>query len=107
MQRRHGLKAGEFERRLQFCNWFSGHVNDHQFIPSKIIGDEAGFSMNARVNSQNAREYAPQGQHPNFDYAVPESCERLTVWVGLCRNGELIGPMFLIEAFLNVLIYRC
>ena len=81
MQRRRRLKAGDFERILQFCN-----------IPSMIIGDEAGFSMNARVNSQNVREYAPRGQQPNFDYAVSESSER--VWVGLCRNGELIGPVF-------------
>ena len=44
MQRRHGLKAGDFERRLPFCNWFSGHGDDHRFIPSMIIGDEAGFS---------------------------------------------------------------
>ena len=38
------------------------------------------------------REYAPRGQQPNFDYAVPESRER--VWFGLCGNGELIGPVF-------------
>ena len=59
-----------------------------------IIGDEVGFSMNARVNSQNVREYAPRGQQPNLDYVVPESRERLTVWVGFCGNGELIGPVF-------------
>ena len=94
MQRRHGLKAGDFERRLQFCNWFSGHADDHRCIPSMIIGDEAGFSMNARVHSQNVREYAARDQQPNFDYAVPESRERLTVRVGLCGNGELIGPVF-------------
>ena len=61
---------------------------------SMVIGDEAGFSMNARVHSQNVREYAARGQQPNFDYAVPESRERLTVRVGLCGNGELIGPVF-------------
>ena len=94
MQRRHVLKAGDFEIRLQFCNWFSGHADDHRFILSMIIGDEAGFSMSTRVNSQNVREYAPRGQQPNFDYAVLESRERLTVWVGLCGNGELIGSVF-------------
>ena len=93
MQRRHRLNAGDFERRLQFSNWFSGHGDDHRFIPSMIIGDEVGFSMNAKVHSQNVREYAALGQQPNFDYAVPESRERLTVRVGLCGNGELIGPV--------------
>ena len=34
MQRRHGLKAGDFERRLQFCDWFSGHADDHVFPPA-------------------------------------------------------------------------
>ena len=94
MQRRHWLKSADFERRLQFCNCFSGHADGHRFIPSMIIGDEAGFSMNARVNSQNVREYASRGQQPNFVYAVPESREKLAVWVGLCGNGELIGPVF-------------
>ena len=65
-----------------------------------------GFSMNVRADSQNVREYAPRGQQSNFDYAVPESRGRLTVWVGICENGELIGRV-LIEVVLDHLIYRC
>ena len=59
-----------------------------------IIGDEAGFAMNGKVNSQNVREYAPHGERPEINYAVNESCERCTVWVGLCGNGTLLGPFF-------------
>ena len=60
-----------------------------------LIGDEAGFAMNGLVNTQNVREYAPRGQPPqNFYYVRNESRQRLTVWVGLCGNGTLIGPSF-------------
>ena len=43
MQRRHGLITGDFERRLEFYNWFSGHADDHRFIPSISGGSRLGI----------------------------------------------------------------
>ena len=50
--------------------------------------------MNGRVNSHNVREYAPAGEPPEFNFDVNMSREKLTVWIGLCGNGQLIGPFF-------------
>ena len=87
MQRRHGLKAGDFERRLQLCNWFCGQM---------ITVLSPAWSSETKLGFPWLQEWTAKtwGQQPNFDYAVPESRERLTVWVGLCGNGELVGPVF-------------
>ena len=50
--------------------------------------------MNGKVNSQNVHEYAPHGERPEINYAVNESRERCTVWVGLYGNGTLLGTFF-------------
>ena len=50
--------------------------------------------MNVEVNSQNNREYAPQGEGPDINYDIKASRERCTVWVGLCGNGTLLGPFY-------------
>ena len=65
-------------------------------LPMKrvIIGDEATFSMNGKVSSQNVRMYASQGNRPEFNYDKSNSREKWNVWVGLCGNGSLIGPYF-------------
>jgi hypothetical protein len=56
------------------------------------VGDEAGFAMNGKVNTQNVREYAPVGQAPKFNFEVIISREKLTIWIRLCGNGQNIGP---------------
>ena len=91
---RHELKPTDPDRRIRFCRWFLERCRDRRFMQNFIIGDEAGFSMNGSVNTQNVREYAPSGQPPNFFYERNESRARITVWVGLCGNGKLIGPFF-------------
>ena len=66
-------------------------------IPSEIcyvIGDEAGFALNGAVNNHNVRIYVPANQVPDFHYNVNDSRQKLTVWVGLFRNGEMLGPFF-------------
>ena len=50
--------------------------------------------MNGKVNTQNVREYAPIGQAPEFNFNVNMSRQKLTVWLGLCGNGQVIGPFF-------------
>ena len=50
--------------------------------------------MNGEVNSQNVREYAPQGERPDLNYDINASRELCTVWMGLCGNGTLLGPFY-------------
>ena len=53
-----------------------------------------GFALNGAVNNHNVRMYAPSNQPPNFYYNVDGSCQKLTVWRGLCGNGAMLGPFF-------------
>ena len=79
---------------MAFSEWLLKRNRDNHFLRNLIIGDEAGFSMNGRVNSQNVCYYAPKGNSPNFTYEVSASREKLAVWMGLCGNGSIIGPIF-------------
>ena len=52
--------------------------------------------------------YAPANQPPDFYYNVNDSRQKLTAWVGLCRNGDMLGPFFFSgnvneQSYLNLL----
>ena len=104
MRVRHQLKPIDFDRRIRFSKWLIEKCRDRRFLANLIIGDEVGFAMNGKVNSQNVREYAPHGERPEINYAVNESRERCTVWVGLCGNGTLLGPFFF-DGYVNAANY--
>ena len=38
--------------------------------------------------------YAPAKQLPGFHYNVNDSHQKLTVWIGFCGNGNILGPFF-------------
>ena len=59
-----------------------------------VVGDEAAFHLNGRVNNHNIRHYAPKNQPPSFNFEVGISREKVSVWMGLCGNGSIIGPYF-------------
>ena len=48
---RHGLKDNDFQRRFDFCEWFSGKCRNTRFLPNFVISDEANFAMNGVVNT--------------------------------------------------------
>lgn len=96
MERRHSLRPGDLPRRVQFCQWLTNR--QPRFLSDVLIGDEATFPMNAKVNTRNVRCYAPRGNAPqDFNYDRPDSREKVVVWVGLMGNGSIIGPVFLQE----------
>ena len=51
--------------------------------------------MNRTVTTRNVRCYAPK-RHSPLEHAFSKSMsrEKLSVWIGLRGNGELIGPFF-------------
>ena len=58
MRVRHELLQADYPRRLHFDNWFM--QRHERFIEDIVIGDEAAFHMNSRVNNHNVRQYAPR-----------------------------------------------
>ena len=94
MHVRHELLPDDYRRRLHFSEWFNQKCEEPNFLENFVIGDEATFSMNGEVNSQNVCQYAPKGHPPEFNFNRNNSRAKLTVWVGLCGNGVILGPYF-------------
>ena len=47
------------------------------------------------VNTHNVRHYAPRGQLPlDFQFERNDDWHKITIWVGLMGNGNIIGPFF-------------
>ena len=109
MHVRHALLATDLPRRLRFAEWFIQRCRRREnFLQSIIIGDEAAFSLNGEVNTQNVRQYAPKGHPPAFNFERNHSRAKLTVWAALCGNGVILGPYFFHQnvtglAYLNML----
>ena len=89
MHIRHSLLQTDFSRRMRFSEWWIRQCQRVHFTANVVIGDEAGFMMNGEVNTHNIRRYAPKG-----DFDRNDSRAKLTVWVGLCGNGVIVGPYF-------------
>ena len=51
---RHELLPNDLTRRRNFCNWFL--QNSIGFEDKLLIGDEAEFHLNGRVNNHNVRD---------------------------------------------------
>ena len=99
IQLNHQLLPGDFQRRIDFCTWFL--ERPEVFLRFLAIGDEAAFQMNGIVTTRNVRCYAPI-HHSPLEHAFSKSMsrEKLSVWIGLCGNGELI-VLFFFEGILN------
>ncbi len=96
MEHRHSLEDGDRERRVQYCQWLANR--QPRFLSDVLIGDEATFPMNAKVNSRNVRSYAPRHNPPDdWTYDMPISRQKLVVWIGMMGNGSIVGPVFLRE----------
>lgn len=89
---RQHLMETDYARRREYAAWLLS--KPVRFLDRVVIGDEAAFFMNGKVNSQNTRMYSEKGNPPEFNYEVPFCREKLSVWIGICGNGSIIGPFF-------------
>ena len=68
MNIQHQLFPCDYQRRVDFCNWFiarPARFHDRDLL----IGDEATFRMDGKVNTWNVRPYAPNNLPPaNFNF---------------------------------------
>jgi len=68
MIRRQELKPEDLPRRRAYSQWLVDKFQEEDFLEKIVIGDEAAFSMNETINTQNVREYAPVNHPPDFVY---------------------------------------
>lgn len=105
MHKRHGLKAIDYRRRMQYSQWFLNACRTNRFLANIVVGDEAAFGMNGHVSSQNVRFYAEKGHPPpDANFNVSSNRQKVHVWAGLCGNGTLIGPFFF-DRNINAITY--
>ena len=92
MHIRHQLLPQDYARRMPFARWLVDRcARNEEFLRPFVIGDEAGFTIYERSIKHS---YAAAGQPPEFNFDVNIGREKLTVWIGLCGNGQIIGPFF-------------
>jgi len=87
---RHQLTDKDIEMRTLFSKWFAGYCSNEHFVSRFVIGGEASFELNGRVNSLNTRLFTDKNDLPTFT----SDRKKLFLWVGLCGNGSLLGPYF-------------
>lgn len=90
----HTLLNGDFERRFEFCLWLQGnYLNDRHFLKNIMFTDEATFTTNGVVSSQNCRFWA--AENPNWVInSKNQYSEKVNVWCGIL-NERIVGPFFL------------
>lgn len=105
--RRQKLKQDDPAQRLLFCNrLIQTLAAEPNFLDNLITSDEAIFSLNSEVNTRNVVCYAERGDgHPEDHYVeFSQGADKIMVWVGLTRQGVVLGPHF-IEGRMNTQEY--
>lgn len=92
----HTLEQGDSVRRLEFCLWAQGnYLNDANFLKKIIFSDEATFTTNGIVSSQNCRWWAQD--NPNFVINCKRQySQKINVWCGIF-NETVIGSFFVFK----------
>lgn len=87
------MRPGDFERRFEFCSLIQGELEDDPFMARRIIfTDEATFTSNGTVSSQNCRWWSDV--NPNFTIQTRDQYSfKTNVWCGIYK-ARVIGPYF-------------
>lgn len=93
MTLRHALMEGDFQLRLDFCNWAIDQ--DPLFHRKLMFSDECTFKSDAEVNTWNCRYWSDQNPHW-FEQIDHQHVWKVNVWCGILKN-KIVGPIFLDE----------
>lgn len=89
----HTLERGDEERRMEFCLFCQGeYLNNENFLSNILFTDEATFTTNGTVSTQNTRYWATENPHWMIN-AKRQYSRKINVWVGIFRN-RIVGPAF-------------
>lgn len=92
----HTLQERDLDARIDFCFWFQGKKEDDLHFGKRILfTDEATFTSNGIVSSQNCRWWADQ--NPHFTIQCKDQYSfKTNVWCGIL-NTHIVGPYFFRE----------
>ncbi|XP_042225978.1 uncharacterized protein LOC121868990 [Homarus americanus] len=88
----HSLSEDDSRRRVEFCEWIQGKVNeDKQFVDKIVWSNEATFKLNGTVNRYNCVYRSLE--NPKSQVDKEDNVPGLTVWCGVSSKG-IVGPFF-------------
>lgn len=92
----HTLQQGDMEKRLEYCLWAQGeYLNDSNFLKKILFTDEATFTTNGVISSQNTRYWSEN--NPNFTTnCKSQYSSKVNVFCGITHR-RVIGPFFFNE----------
>lgn len=85
------LLPPDYNKRVDYCNWFNETLNDDETLDRTFFSDEAWFHLSGFVNSQTMRMWSQD--NPHFFREAPLHPLKIGIWVGMSRR-RLIGPIF-------------
>lgn len=91
------LTIMDFDRRLDYCHWLMGMVNENpQFLSTILWTDEATFNSDGGVNFHNMHFWA--AENPHWMQEVQHQGRwSVNVWCGII-GGTIVGPYFFEQA---------
>lgn len=92
----HTLKEGDENKRLDYCYWAQSYfLNDRHFLEKIMFTDQATFTTNGVISSQNCRYRARNNPHWVIN-CKDQYSQKVNVWYGILRD-QIIGPFFFNE----------
>lgn len=89
----HTLQPGDDQRRMEYCLVMQAKFyEDHSLFGKILFTDEATFSTNGTVSSQNIRYWSNENPHWVINCKNQYS-EKVNVWCGILKD-RIIGPFF-------------
>lgn len=93
------LNEDDFDRRLQFAEWYAEMADNDPDFPGKILwSDEACFKVNGHVNRHNSIYWSANNPHRLMP--VAQQGPGVMVWCGILDN-TIIGPYFFDKGTVN------
>ena len=100
VERSHGLKPEDYERRLRFARFFL--TLSPREMAKIAYSDEATFCMDGEINTQNVHRYAPNkvygqpegGRPEHFRHTHTKFPKKVMVFLGLHSPGKTFGLKF-------------
>ena len=87
LERKFEMYPGDKERRLSFARRICA-LSDQQ-LANIAFSDEAYFTLDGEVNTQNIRRYAPRGERPDgFIHTTNKYPQKVMVFLGLHSSGK-------------------
>lgn len=87
------LYETDYNRRLEYCNWFLANNDDNNNLANRILySDESRFTNNGLFNRQNTRYWSTTNEHRMKEGNFQEKFG-VNAWVGVVGT-KIVGPIF-------------